>query len=102
MFSVPLSYTGFGLIWNVDMLHQYQMEIPETLDEFWNVCDVLKQNGILPYGANKDFGLSVPAMCAGLGPLYQNPESEALTAALAKGKRLSVPICGTALLFCRP
>ena len=40
----------------VDMLHQYQLEIPETLDEFWNVCDVLKQNGILPYGANKDFG----------------------------------------------
>lgn len=86
VFSVPLSYTGFGLIWNVDMLHQYQLEIPETLDEFWNVCDVLKQNGILPYGANKDFGLSVPAMCAGLGPLYQNPESEALTAALAKGE----------------
>ena len=50
VFSVPLSYTGFGLIWNVDMLHQYQLEIPETLDEFWNVCDVLKQNGILPYG----------------------------------------------------
>ncbi|MCA5964717.1 extracellular solute-binding protein [Blautia sp. RD014234] len=47
VFSVPLSYTGFGLIWNVDMLHQYQLEIPETLDEFWNVCDVLKQNGIL-------------------------------------------------------
>ncbi|MFR6272331.1 MAG: hypothetical protein ACLUL2_02160 [Blautia sp.] len=24
VFSVPLSYTGFGLIWNVDMLRQYR------------------------------------------------------------------------------
>lgn len=86
VFSVPLSYTGFGLIWNVDMLRQYDLEIPENLEEFWTVCETLKQNGILPYGANKDFGLSVPAMCAGLGPLYQDPKSETLTAELASGE----------------
>ena len=42
VFSVPLSYTGFGLIWNVDMLHQYQLEIPETLDEFYQDLVTLK------------------------------------------------------------
>ena len=86
VFSVPLSYTSFGLIWNVDMLHKYHLEVPENLDEFWNVCETLKQNGITPNGGNRDFGISVPAMCAGLGPLYQNPQSEELVAELAGGK----------------
>lgn len=86
VFSVPLSYTSFGLIWNVDMLHQYGLEVPGNLEEFWSVCETLKGNGILPYGGNRDFGLSVPAMCAGLGPLYRHPQSEALVAELAEGK----------------
>ena len=86
VFSVPLSYTSFGLIWNVDMLHRYNLETPENLEEFWNVCETLKQNGILPYGANRDYGLSLPIMCAGLGPLYQNPDSAKLTEKLASGE----------------
>ncbi|WP_455617346.1 ABC transporter substrate-binding protein [Eisenbergiella sp.] len=86
VFSVPLSYTSFGLVWNVDMLSRYGLQIPENLDEFWSVCETLRQNGILPYGGNKDFGISVPAMCAGLGPLYQNPQSEALVGKLADGE----------------
>lgn len=86
VFSVPLSYTSFGLIWNVDMLHQYGLEVPVCLEEFWHVCETLKHNGVLPYGGNRDFGLSVPVMCAGLGPLYQDPQSEALVAELASGK----------------
>lgn len=86
VFSVPLSYTGFGLIWNVDMLRQNGLEVPGNLEEFYTVCETLKGNGILPYGANKDFGLSVPAMCAGLGPVYQDPKSEELVKQLASGK----------------
>lgn len=86
VFSVPLSYTSFGLIWNMDLLRRYQLEVPENLEEFWNVCETLKQNGILPYGGNRDFGISVPVMCAGLGPLYQDPESGELVAELAAGE----------------
>lgn len=86
VFSVPLSYTSFGLIWNVDMLHEYDLDVPENLDEFWNVCETLKQNGILPYGGDRDFGISVPVMCAGLGPLYQKPQNEKLVAELAAGE----------------
>lgn len=86
VFSVPLSYTSFGLIWNVDMLHRYGLNVPENSEEFWNVCETLKQNGILPYGSNRDFGISVPAMCAGLGPLYQHPQSGELVEALAAGE----------------
>ena len=60
VFSLPLSYTAFGLLWNVDLLHQYDLEVPQTLSEFLTVCETLKQNGIVPYGANMDYGLSIP------------------------------------------
>ncbi len=86
VFSLPLSYTSFGLIWNVDLLRRLDLEIPENLEEFLHACEVLKENGILPYGGNRDFGLSLWAMCAGLGPLYQDPQSEALLAELAGGQ----------------
>lgn len=87
VFSVPLSYSCFGLIWNVDLLRRYGLEVPKNLNEFWSVCETLKVNGILPYGANRDFGLSVPAMCAGLGPLYQDPDTERLLAQLSSGEK---------------
>ena len=54
VFSLPLTYTSFGFLWNVDLLHQYGLEIPENLTEFLDVCETLKQNGVLPYGANMD------------------------------------------------
>lgn len=86
VFSIPLSYACFGFIWNMDMLKQYDLDLPSNLDEFWQVCETLKQNGIIPYGANKDFGLGVPAMCAGLGPLYQGTDTDQLLTDLASGK----------------
>lgn len=85
VFSIPLSYTCFGFVWNVDMLHKYNLEIPNNLNEFWNVCETLKQNGILPYCANCDFALGVPAMCAGLHDVYQSDDSEKLLQDLSDG-----------------
>lgn len=85
VFSLPLSYTCFGFIWNVDMLKKYDLELPENLDEFLNVCETLKENGILPYGANKDFGLTVPVMCAGLYDVYQGEGSEQKVEAVSNG-----------------
>lgn len=85
VFSMPLSYTGFGFIWNADMLKQYGLELPENLGEFLNVCDTLKANGILPYGANKDFALTVPVMCAGLYDIYQSGDVNRKLEALSDG-----------------
>lgn len=76
VFSLPLSYTCFGFVWNVDMLKQYDLAVPVNREEFLNVCETLKENGILPYGANKDFGLTVPVMCAGLYDVYQGEGTE--------------------------
>ena len=67
------------------MLHKYELEIPNNLEEFWTVCETLKQNGVLPYGANSDFGLGVPAMCAGLYDIYQSDEADQLLNDLSEG-----------------
>lgn len=86
VFSVPLVFTGFGFLWNVDMLEQCGLTIPQNLEEFWTVCETLKGNGILPYGANKGFGLTVPAMCAGFSELYQSENLDQRIAALNSGE----------------
>ncbi len=85
VFSIPLSYTSFGFIWNVDMLRQYGLELPENLEEFLYVCDTLKANGILPYGANKDYALTVPVMCAGLYDIYQSDDCNQKLEELSNG-----------------
>lgn len=74
VFSVPLSFTGFGFVWNVDMLAQYNLGVPRDQAEFIEVCQTLKEAGILPYGANRGYALTVPAMCAGLSQLYESPD----------------------------
>lgn len=74
VFSVPLSFTGFGFYWNADLLREHGLTVPENLDEFLTVCEKLKAGGVLPYGANKGFALTVPAMCTGLSELYQSAD----------------------------
>lgn len=71
VFSVPLEFTGFGFYWNVDMLNKYNLTVPNNLEEFLNVCETLKSEGVLPYGANKGYALTVPAMGKGMAKLYE-------------------------------
>lgn len=86
VFSVPLSFTGFGFIWNIDLLNEHGLTVPQNLTEFLDTCEKLKSDGILPYGANKGFALTVPAMCVGLSELYANQDNEELIADLNSGK----------------
>lgn len=86
VFSVPLTFTGFGFLWNVDLLKEHGLAIPKNLTEFLDVCETLKRNGILPYGGNKGFGLTVPAMCVGFSELYQNEDLDEQIAALNSGE----------------
>lgn len=86
VFSVPLSFTGFGFYWNVTLLKEHGLEIPQNLTEFLSVCEALKQAGILPYGANKGYALTVPAMCAGLSALYGSEDKTQRINALNSGE----------------
>lgn len=86
VFSLPLSMTGFGFAWNLNMLEKYELSVPQNLDEFLEVCEVLREHGILPYGANRGYALTVPAMCAGLSDVYKSEDTEEIIASLNSGK----------------
>lgn len=86
VFSLPLTFTGFGFYWNVEMLEEYDLAVPENLKEFLVVCENLKAEGILPYGANKGYALTVPAMCAGLSSLYGSADLEERINRLNRGE----------------
>lgn len=85
VFSVPLTLTGFGFYWNITLLEEYGLTVPENLEQFLTVCETLRANDILPYGANKGYALTVPAMCKGLAPLYQSADREQRIDALNNG-----------------
>lgn len=89
VFSLPLALTGFGFCWNVDLLEEHGLAVPAKLDEFLAVCEALKAAGILPYGGNKGYALTVPAMCVGLAELYGSPDVERRVEELNSG---AVPI----------
>lgn len=86
VFSIPLSFTGFGFAWNVDLLKEHGLAIPQNLEEFLNTCEKLKKEGVLPYGANKGYALTVPAMCVGFSKLYGNSAQDELISALNSGE----------------
>lgn len=88
VFSVPLCFTGYGFCWNVTMLKKYGLSVPENLEEFLNVCEKLKAEGILPYGGNKGYALTVPAMCTGLAELYGSLDRDQRITALNSGEVL--------------
>lgn len=85
VFSLPLQFTGFGFYWNVTMLEEHGLKTPGNREEFMEVCAKLKEAGILPYGANKGYALTVPAMCVGLNQLYGSPDQEQRIADLNSG-----------------
>lgn len=85
VFSVPLTFTGFGFYWNVSLLKEHGLSVPGNREEFLTVCETLKADGVLPYGANKGYALTVPAMCAGLAELYGSRDRETQIDALNSG-----------------
>lgn len=85
VFSVPLSFTGFGFYWNVTLLQEHGLTVPRNQKEFLEVCEKLREAGILPYGANKGYALTVPAMGTGLAALYQSADKPEKIAALNDG-----------------
>lgn len=86
VFSLPLSFTGFGFVWNLDMLAEHGLTLPQNQAEFWTVCAQLKEADVTPYGGNKGYALTVPAMSVGLAELYSTPDQEQRIADLNSGE----------------
>lgn len=51
--AIPQEVVAYGLFINKDMFDQYNLELPETPEDFLECCRVFKENGIeTPVGAN--------------------------------------------------
>ena len=48
IYSVPVTFTGFGLYYNMDIFAEHGIEVPTTADELFAVCEKLQAEGVQP------------------------------------------------------
>ncbi len=53
-YAVPYSIIYNTVIYNKNVFAEYNLEVPETFDEFLDVCQTLKDNGITPIALKND------------------------------------------------
>lgn len=85
--AIPQEVVAYGLFINKDLFDRYQLELPETPEDFLECCRVFKENGIeTPVGANR-WWLETFVMAIGYADLYNGGNTEAEIAALNSGER---------------
>ncbi len=84
--AIPQEIVVYGLFINKDMFDQYELELPETPEEFLECCRVFKENGIeTPVGANR-WWLETFVLAQAYADLYNGGNAEAEIEALNSGK----------------
>ena len=84
--AIPQEVVAYGLFINKDMFDQYELELPETPEEFLECCRVFKENGIeTPVGANR-WWLETFVLAQAFADLYNGGNTEAEIAALNSGE----------------
>ncbi|MCM1118431.1 MAG: extracellular solute-binding protein [bacterium] len=84
--AIPQEVVAYGLFINKDMFDQYQLELPQTPEDFLECCRVFKENGIeTPVGANR-WWLETFVLAIGYADLYNGGNTEAEIAALNSGE----------------
>ena len=84
--AIPQEVVAYGLFINKDMFDQYQLELPETPEDFLECCRVLKENGVeTPIGANR-WWLETFVLAQAYADLYNGGNTEAEIAALNSGE----------------
>lgn len=48
-FALPMDYAGIGIIYNKDIFANLGIEPPTTYSELADVCNTIKQNGLVPF-----------------------------------------------------
>lgn len=84
--AIPQEVVAYGLFINKDMFDRYDLELPETPEEFLECCRVFKENGIdTPVGANR-WWLETFVLAQAYADLYNGGNTEAEIAALNSGQ----------------
>lgn len=85
--AIPQEVVAYGLFINKDLFDKYQLELPETPEDFLECCRVFKENGIeTPVGANR-WWLETFVLAQGFADLYNGDNTEAEVAALNSGEK---------------
>ena len=86
LIGIPQEVVAYGLFINKDMFDRYELELPETPEEFLECCRVFKENGIeTPVGANR-WWLETFVFAQAYADLYNGGNTEAEIAALNSGE----------------
>lgn len=84
--AIPQEVVAYGLFVNKDMFDEYELELPETPEEFLECCKVFKENGIeTPVGANR-WWLETFVFAQGFADMYNGGDTEAEVAKLNSGE----------------
>ncbi len=84
--AIPQEEEAYGLFVNKDMFDKYNLDLPETPEEFLECCRVFKENGIeTPIGANR-WWLETFVLAQAYADLYNGGNTEAEIAALNSGE----------------
>ncbi|MEH2959639.1 extracellular solute-binding protein [Candidatus Merdisoma sp. JLR.KK006] len=84
--AIPQEVVVYGLFVNQDMFDQYELELPNTPEEFLECCRVFKENGVeTPVGANR-WWLENFVFALAYADLYNGGNTEAEIAALNSGE----------------
>lgn len=85
--GIPQEVVVYGLFINKDMFDEYNLELPNTPEEFLECCRVFKENGIeTPVGANR-WWLETFVFAQAYADLYNGDNTAAEIAALNSGER---------------
>lgn len=83
--AIPQEVVAHGLFVNKDMFDKYNLNLPNTPEEFMECCKVFKENGIeTPIGANR-WWLENFVFAQAYADLYNGDHTDALIEALNKG-----------------
>lgn len=84
--AIPQEVVAYGLFINKDMFDKYELDLPQTPEEFLECCRVFKENGIeTPVGANR-WWLETFVLAQAYADLYNGGNTEAEIAALNSGE----------------
>lgn len=84
--AIPQEIVAYGLFINKEMFDEFNLELPETPEDFLECCRVFKENGIeTPIGANR-WWLETFVFAQAYADLYNGGNAEAEIAALNSGE----------------
>ncbi len=84
--AIPQEVVAYGLFINKDMFDRYQLELPETPEDFLECCRVFRENGIeTPVGTNR-WWLETFVLAQAYADLYNGGNTQAQIDALNSGQ----------------